>query len=252
MAIYVVADIHGYYDVFHRGLDLIEFNEDDQLYVIGDAIDRGPDGICVLLDIMSHRNMDLLIGNHEFMMLNSVNMDGEKCCDGIDTSLWLDYNGGRTTWHGYKTLRENDRISLMIWLSHRYVMKTIELNGVTYCLTHSYYKEGLENKAYYEMAYGNVWNIVWSSPYREDFETKAIDIYSSYNMVFVTGHVPVQSIYRWHEGRIDYNALEIYMKGNYIGIDGGCAYGKQTEVKNGALFLRLDDMEVFPVAMSDM
>ena len=251
MATYVVADIHGYYDVFCRGLDLIGLGEDDRLYVIGDAIDRGPDGIRVLLDIMSHRNMDLLIGNHEFMMLNSVNADGEKHCDGLDSTLWLDYNGGRATWRRYKALREADRISLVMWLSNRYVMKTIELNGITYCLTHSYYKDGLENKPYYELAYGDVWDIVWTSPYREDAETYAPDIYPSYDMTFVTGHVPVRNIIIRHEGIIDYDDLEIHRKGNFIGIDGGCAYGKRTGMKNGALFLRLDDMEVFPVAMSD-
>ena len=39
------------------------------LYVIGDAIDRGPEGVKILEYIKLHNNMELIIGNHEFMML---------------------------------------------------------------------------------------------------------------------------------------------------------------------------------------
>ena len=41
MATYVMADIHGEIDRFHAMLDLINFSADDQLYIIGDVIDRG-------------------------------------------------------------------------------------------------------------------------------------------------------------------------------------------------------------------
>ena len=58
--------------------------EADVLYVIGDAIDRGPDGIKILEYIKDHKNMDLLIGNHEFMMLNAVDPDGKEKCSGGD------------------------------------------------------------------------------------------------------------------------------------------------------------------------
>ena len=57
MSTYAVSDLHGYYDVFIRGLDRIGFSETDTLYVIGDAIDRGPDCIKILQYIMAHRNM---------------------------------------------------------------------------------------------------------------------------------------------------------------------------------------------------
>lgn len=38
--IYCVSDIHGELDKFERLLTLIQFSENDHLYVIGDAIDR--------------------------------------------------------------------------------------------------------------------------------------------------------------------------------------------------------------------
>ena len=48
MATYAVGDLHGQYDTFAAGLEKIGFQDSDQLYVIGDAIDRGDDGIKIL------------------------------------------------------------------------------------------------------------------------------------------------------------------------------------------------------------
>ena len=48
--IYCVSDIHGELDRFERLLALIQFSENDHLYVIGDAIDRCAMGV----DITPH------------------------------------------------------------------------------------------------------------------------------------------------------------------------------------------------------
>ena len=48
MATYAVSDLHGQDRTFEKGLKLIGFSDSDMLYVIGDAIDRGPDGIRIL------------------------------------------------------------------------------------------------------------------------------------------------------------------------------------------------------------
>ena len=80
MAIYVVSDLHGQNKVFQKGLRVIDFKKEDRLYVIGDVIDRGPDGVELLQCIMRSENMDLLLGNHEYMMLNSVDRSGRACC----------------------------------------------------------------------------------------------------------------------------------------------------------------------------
>lgn len=78
MAIYAISDLHGQYGIFEKLLEVIDFSDDDYMYVLGDAIDRGPDGIRILQRIMSSPNMDLLIGNHEFLMLNSVDPDRSR------------------------------------------------------------------------------------------------------------------------------------------------------------------------------
>lgn len=57
---YCMSDIHGEYDRFIEMLKLIQFAEDDYLFVIGDTIDRFRDGVRVLRHIMAEPNMFLV------------------------------------------------------------------------------------------------------------------------------------------------------------------------------------------------
>ena len=41
----IISDIHGCFDEFMQMLDLINFSSADELYVLGDVIDRGPEPI---------------------------------------------------------------------------------------------------------------------------------------------------------------------------------------------------------------
>lgn len=251
MATYAVSDLHGHMDVFVKGLERIGFTDADTLYVIGDAIDRGPDGIRILEYIKDHKNMDLLIGNHEFMMLRSVDPDGKDKCNGEDSDLWLYGNGGTKTFAQYAALTKKKRQSLLLWLRRRYVIMTLEVGGRTYCLTHSYYDPDGENKMYFELDDDTVWSIVWRSMYREDRSTRGINIYKDYPYTFLTGHVPVHRVQRIFEGYSIYNDLRIFEKDNFIDIDGGCAAGYHREINNGALFYRLDDRKTFAVPMPE-
>ena len=59
---YVISDIHGMWDKYQNMLKLINFSAEDELYILGDVIDRGEDGIKILQDIRKHTNMHLLMG----------------------------------------------------------------------------------------------------------------------------------------------------------------------------------------------
>lgn len=247
MAVYVVSDIHGYYDLFLKGLTEIGFSDQDYLWCLGDMIDRGPDGIQILQYIMKHDNMDLLIGNHELMFLNSVDGKGEAVCNGKDAYLWLDANGGRITFYRYKELPVEERIELLDWLKERYVVRRMELEGRTYCLTHSFYNPACEDKRYSDLQYSDVWNITWSSIWRDDPFTHALDVYPNYEYTFICGHVPVQNARAWETPAEDANVLRSFHHENMINIDGGCAKGKIGNLENGAIFLRLNDMKEYVI-----
>ena len=70
--IYVMADIHGSLRRFNSIMRQINLQPEDKLYVIGDVIDRHPDGIPILLELMAMPNVVMLLGNHEYMMLETV------------------------------------------------------------------------------------------------------------------------------------------------------------------------------------
>ena len=250
MAGYVVSDIHGHYDLLLKGLLEIGFTGKDYLYCLGDAIDRGPDGIKVLRHIMDNsENMDLIIGNHELMMLNSIDLSGKIECNGPDSSFWLGANGGYPTYEGYTDLSCEERKRLLEWLSNRYVIRNLRYPDHDYCLTHSYYNPKCMWKRYNELPYAKVWSITWSSMWREDFLTHGLDVYSKYDYTFVCGHVPVQNIRRRHEAEKEWNCLKSFRHNNVIGIDGGCSLEKDGNLHNGLIFLRLDDLKEFAIPL---
>lgn len=62
---YVCSDIHGRYDKWCALLAALDLKPTDTLYVLGDVIDRGPDGIKVLQDMAQRLNVIPILGNHE-------------------------------------------------------------------------------------------------------------------------------------------------------------------------------------------
>ncbi len=251
MATYVVSDLHGQYEVFRNGLKKIGFSGDDMLYVIGDAIDRGSDGIRILREIRRKDNMDLLIGNHEFMMLNSVNPEGKPKCDGRDSDLWLYWNGGVNTFGKYRYLPPKERMDLLSWLNTRKLTTTVRVNTEIgkqdYTLTHSFFDPEYEDKEYKDIPYKKVWDIVWRSLFRPD--TPCENVYRKYeDRIFITGHVPVQ---RLKGSVLDHmrKLPEPYREGNLMNIDGGMSY-EHYGIMNAAIFLRLEDMKYFTSPLS--
>jgi serine/threonine protein phosphatase 1 len=80
---YVISDIHGFYDTFCALLETIQLKKHDQLFLLGDFIDKGKKGKEILDKIISLIKDDFQIyplrGNHEDMLLRShySNFDNE-------------------------------------------------------------------------------------------------------------------------------------------------------------------------------
>lgn len=72
---FVIPDIHGFYDTFVALLEKIQFSKNDQLFLLGDYIDKGKKGKEVLNFIIemieNEQNIYPLRGNHEDMYLTS-------------------------------------------------------------------------------------------------------------------------------------------------------------------------------------
>lgn len=69
---YVMSDIHGNIPRFESIMEQIDLQPEDTLYILGDVIDRYPNGIKLLRRVMAMPNIKMLLGNHEYMMLQAI------------------------------------------------------------------------------------------------------------------------------------------------------------------------------------
>ena len=253
MATYVVSDLHGQYEIFRKLLEKASFSNADQLFMLGDAIDRGPEGIKILKHVMNAPNMKLLLGNHEFMMLNSVALDGNAERNNYDlpgpkAELWLRKNGGNKTYDEYALLKKEDRVELLNWLMSCSLSTLIEVGKTPYLLTHSYFDKDKIDVAYKDIDYDTGWKIVWKSPFRPDLFVPEIYYKMFLPWTFVIGHVPVSAI-----GGCGINMFSPYKTSNIIDIDGGCAdKSDSTKSCRGGILLRLDDLASFTCSFDEL
>lgn len=66
---YFVSDVHGQYELFIRLLEKIGFSDKDEMYVLGDMIDKGKGSIRLLKYVMGKPNIHCIMGNHEYRLL---------------------------------------------------------------------------------------------------------------------------------------------------------------------------------------
>ena len=69
---YVISDLHGYpLKKLKKLLEKAAFSDNDFLYILGDVIDRNGDGgVEMLRWLLEQPNVQLILGNHEAMLLS--------------------------------------------------------------------------------------------------------------------------------------------------------------------------------------
>jgi serine/threonine protein phosphatase 1 len=93
----VIGDVHGHYEGLMTLLSAIAPTSDDQLYFLGDLIDRGPQSAQVV-NFVKNNNYPCLLGNHEQMLLNILSNGGVAT---PAMQAWL-YGGGQATVASYQ------------------------------------------------------------------------------------------------------------------------------------------------------
>lgn len=213
--IYAISDLHGCIDKYRSLMKMIKFGPDDILYVLGDVIDRGPDGFNILLDMAQRPNVINLMGNHEAMAIRALShvmcMAGrsgtalsESAMD--DVGLWF-YNGGQESLENFFSLDIDEKRIVWDYLTDMPLYQEVTMRSHQFVLVHG----GLGN----------------FSPDRplDDYEQDEIlwcrpDLDKAYypDKYVVFGHTPVQFLNNSN------GPAKIYRAGKYIDIDCGCVF----------------------------
>jgi bis(5'-nucleosyl)-tetraphosphatase (symmetrical) len=69
MATYVIGDVHGCYRELNDLLALIQYQDGDVLWFVGDLVNRGPASLAVLRMVHALPNKVVVLGNHDIHLL---------------------------------------------------------------------------------------------------------------------------------------------------------------------------------------
>lgn len=227
MSVYVMSDIHGESDLFYRMLDKIGFSDSDVLYILGDVIDRGPDGIEILKTIKDRPNINMLLGNHEYMMLQCY----QEQPSGFDCFRWS-RNGNEHTKDAFRKLAFEEQRSLLEYLRNLPTHDEICVEGKDYYLVHGFPSESNEDE-------------VWTRPELNERNPRP-------GQRVIIGHTPVLNLVVPREDRQAYIRLlqkrgehpQILFARGFIDVDCGCSYSDPMKTLG---CLRLDDLSEYYV-----
>ena len=212
--VYACSDLHGMYKLWKQIENYLQ--EDDRLIFLGDAADRGTDGIQIMVELLADPRVTYLKGNHEDMMV--------KVCleylEGINYNvpLWMQ-NGGNQTLEDFLKFPEQYQRFLLT--------KLAALQEV------SIYKNTQDQIIHLSHAGGMIRDIMSDDTIHLDFLWDRYHFYENFEsdydkkLYVVHGHTPTQILNEKIAGNYSNNEIRIYCNGHKIDIDTGCFASKQ-------------------------
>lgn len=235
--IYVMSDIHGNMRRFRSVMEQIQLQPEDTLYVLGDVIDRFPYGIEILQELMAMPNVKMLLGNHEYMMLNALDptyFDSYLHTEDYRDAplLWFD-NSGRVT---------KSKIDKLDLHARKEIFDYLRGLPLSYEITVGYKQYRLIHAAPMELFPEYKWNYPSPTMFTVWYRWKAREAVD-YDGTIIFGHTPTYDFAAFDD------PMHIYYGDKRIGID--CGSGLPINAPNYGLphgrlaCLRLDDMKEF-------
>lgn len=203
MAVYVTSDLHGI-PVAQLEVLLAQagFGEDDYLFILGDVIDRGEHGVEILKWLLDQPNVQLLLGNHEAMLLSCRfifdEITQERMATVTDTDLsllanWMQ-NGAAPTVKALRQLyRERpDTVGYILeYLEEAPMYETVSVGGRDFLLCHAGFENFCKDKPLGEYD-EDEW--LWSRP--------ELDARFYEDVTTVFGHTPTRFYGEEYAGKI--------------------------------------------------
>lgn len=232
MAVYLTSDLHGFSVFkFRQLLNIIGFSNDDWLFILGDVVDKNNDGGIELLKwIMTKPNIELIRGNHEQMLIDSLwifDTISRKNLDNLTNDKlevfynWIS-NGGYLTLLSLEILEKNDRplfLDVVDYLKQTPLYEVVDVANKRFVLCHSGFANFNKNKKLCEYTKEE---LLWNRPSTSDYYFEKTTV--------VFGHTPTSSFG---------SPARAFHKNNWIDIDMGVSQNQPP------MFLRLDDLHEF-------
>ena len=217
---YVCSDLHGHYDRWRALLAALDLHPTDTLYVLGDMIDRGPEGVKLLQDMALRPNVIPILGNHELTaaicipkLLQEITDESLAALGESDVaalSEWLQ-NGGAPTLRGLRQIARDEREELLAYLRNMDLYAEVEAGGKPFVLTHAGLEHFEPDKPLedYELP---------------DFLLGRPDLHTKFwpDRYLVYGHTPTRLL---REQLGEPASDDILRCGQQIAIDCACAFG---------------------------
>lgn len=226
--VYVTSDLHGYpLEKFLDFLNKAGFGDDDYLYILGDVIDRGPDGIKILKWLISQHNAQLILGNHEAMLLacdflfDEITEDTIANLTGTKLSTYRTWvsNSGQITLDALMATRRSEIKYILEYLRDAPLHDTLTVNGRDFLLVHSGLGGFRKDK---KMSEYTPTDLLWTRP---SMNTQYFD-----DITVVFGHTPTVCYGPEYMGK----AVKTQ---TWVNVDVGVGLGQDP------VLLRLDDMQ---------
>ena len=189
--VYVTSDLHGRMDCLQTLLEYVRFHEDEEnwLYILGDVIDRhNQGGVDILKWLLVQSNVQLILGNHEQMLLASRWIFQEISDESIDAiekkdvsllSVW-ETNGGQCTMRALSQESPETRRDILDYLDDCPLIDSVSVGDRNYVLVHS----GLGNYAPdKKMRDYSEYDLLWERPC---LDTQ----YAPDKYIVIFGHTP--------------------------------------------------------------
>jgi serine/threonine protein phosphatase 1 len=218
-----MSDIHGNYKKYRRMLDAIKFCDRDVLYILGDVIDRGPDGLRILRDMCMRSNIIPILGNHEYMASISLPILMKEITEDSISEMtsnpeeiqyiteWI-HVGGAVTIDEFAKLNQESRKNILDYINEFELYRVVKINGKTFVLVHAGFANFITDRKLNDYDLSEL--IFQPSDYSRKYFT---DVY------LVTGHTPTQVIYEMIDGIKDCQLT--FERNNHIAVDCGCGFG---------------------------
>lgn len=233
--IYVISDLHGYpLEKLKKLLEKADFGKNDFLYILGDVVDRNGDGgVEILTWLLSQPNVQLILGNHEAMLLaceflfDEITEESISSFDSEKMEIFTNYqlNGGDVTLKALSKLNKESPETVADILDYLYdapLYEAVTAGNKDYFLVHSGIDDFKKGKKISEYPADS---FIWAWPELDD---EYFD-----DIITVFGHTPTVNYGENYRNKI------IKTK-TWIDIDMGAADGITEPV-----LLRLDDMAEF-------